>query len=121
MEDVLLLYALLVDKFVLTDNNITGFLAKFLSANNMVLKMFAEFETANQDARLIEPYICQRDLYLRFVSPVKSKAVTYKIFGGGANKRVELQFFNQDAVISECNGNTLPLPFYYHRDINLID
>lgn len=121
LEDVLLLYALLVDKFVLTDNNITGFLAKFLSTNNMVLKMFAEFETANQDARLIESYICQRDLYLRFISPVKSKAVTYKIFGGGANQRVELQFFNQDVVISECNGNTLPLPFYYHRDINLID
>ena len=34
----------------------------------MVLKMFAEFETANQDARLIESYICQRDLYLRSVS-----------------------------------------------------
>ena len=35
MEDVLLLYALLVDKFVLTDNNITGFLAKFLSTKDV--------------------------------------------------------------------------------------
>ena len=112
-EDILLLYALLVDKFILSDDNITGFLAKFLTLDNAVIKMFDEFEVANQDFRVIEPYICQKDLYLRFISPARSKAIKYRVFGGW-NKQVEIQFFDQEIVLSECNGNTLPLPYYYN-------
>lgn len=113
LEEVILLYALLVDKFILSGDNITGFLAKFLSVSNVVINKFDEFEVANQDFRIIEPYICQQDLYLRFISPARSKAIKYRVFGGG-NKQVEIKFFNQEFVLSECNGNTLPLPYYYH-------
>lgn len=119
LEEVLLLYALLVDKFILSDDNITGFLAKFITDNNMVINKFDEFEMANQDFRIIEPYLCQYDLYLRFISPARSKAITYRMFGG-LNKCIEIQFFNHDIVLSECNGNTLPLPYYYYHRVKTI-
>lgn len=74
------------------------------------LNEFLKFEFENNNKECIEPFIRDRDLFLRFTSTTKSKAVKFNF----PNSTIaEFQFFNEKPIQTTIMGNTLPLPFLY--------
>jgi hypothetical protein len=64
------------------------------------------------DAESVKPYIRDRDLFLRFTSPTKSKAVKFNPLGNGI---AEIQFFKDKPIRTVFSNNSLPLPFLYNE------
>lgn len=117
IEDLFFIYGLLVDKFYLDGESFTlcvCHLSSYSQNVNLLLKAFEEFENRVNDYKMIEPFIKSKDLYLRFTSPNKSKAVKFEP-KNDVTKTV--RFFEGEAVDLVFYGNTLPLPYLYN-DLN---
>lgn len=119
VEEIFLIYSLLVEKFKFKEDNISAFIPMFVNANEMssnIIGIFNKFEEQNIDYKIIEPYIFINDLYLRFTSFNKSKAFTFKVID---NMFVEIQRFRETPITSVYSNNPLPLPYLYnHLDNN---
>lgn len=119
IEEILLIYSLLVEKFKVEDDNISTFVPMFVDIENMdnnIVGQFNKFEGQNIDYKIIEPYIFINDLYLRFTSFDKSKAFTFKVID---DMLIEIQHFRETPITSVYNSNPLPLPYLYnHLDNN---
>ena len=113
IEDILMLYVLLIDRFVLSEEKITAFLSPHIDVNrdNSILNEFKNFENRHMDAKEIEPFIKSEDLYLRFTSRTKSRAFKF-------TKQDELfesiQLFNQIPIRSLVYCNPIALPYLYN-------
>ena len=114
IEDLLMIYCLLVEKYKLEEYNFLTFVGLFVSENereDSILNEFRMFECKTTDAECIKPFIRERDLFLRFTSATKSKAVKFTYDGKGM---AELKFFNDKPIPMVATNNTLPLPFLYN-------
>ena len=108
-----MLYALLIDKFVLSEEKITAFLSPHIDVNrdNSILNEFKNFENRHIDAKEIESFIRPKDLYLRFTSRTKSRAFKFT----KQNKLFEsIQLFNQNPIRSLVYCNPIALPYLYN-------
>lgn len=115
LEDILMIYCLLVYKFKMTEYNLLSFVGLFIKEDeycNSFLNEFRDFENQTTDATCIKPFVRDRDLFLRFTSPTKSKAVKFKFLGNGI---AEIQFFKNEPIQTVCMNNSLPLPFLYNE------
>ena len=115
IEEILLIYSLLVEKFKLEEDNISTFVPMFVdpeSIQSNIIGQFNKFESTNIDYGIIEPYIVMNDLYLRFTSRTKSKAFTIKPID---DMFVGIQLFDHETIKSVYNNNSLPLPYLYDR------
>lgn len=115
IEEILLIYSLLVEKFKFEEGNISTFVPMFLDSESIqsnIIGQFNKFESTNIDYEILEPYIFMNDLYLRFTSPTKSKAFTLKPVD---DTFVEIQLFNREIIKSVYSNNSLPLPYLYNH------
>lgn len=113
IEDVLMLYALLVDKFVLSEEKLTTYLAIHLETlrENSILDEFKTFENKHSDYKEIEPFIHSKDLYLRFTSRENSHAFKFTPY----DKIYEIvQLFDQKPIRSLVYNNPQQLPYLYN-------
>ena len=76
------------------------------------LNEFKTFELEHTTPDCIKPYIRDRDLFMRFTSSSKSKAVK---FSYGQKGYAEIQFFNEKPIPTITVNNSLPLPFLYNE------
>jgi hypothetical protein len=115
IEEILLIYSLLVEKFKFEEDNISTFVPMFVDSESMqnnIVGQFNKFESTNIDYKIIEPYIFINDLYLRFISCTKSKAFTIKPID---DMFVEIQLFKREIIKSVYSNNSLPLPYLYNH------
>lgn len=115
IEEILLIYSLLVEKYKFEEGNISTFVPMFVDSESIqsnIIGQFNKFESTNIDYEILEPYIFMNDLYLRFTSPTKSKAFTLKPVD---DTFVEIQLFNQEIIKSVYSNNSLPLPYLYNH------
>lgn len=115
VEEILLIYSLLVEKFKLEKDNISAFIPMFVTANELnsnIIGLFNKFEGQNTDYKIIEPYIYSNDLYLRFTSFYKSKAFTFRVID---DMSLEIQLFKDLPIKSVYRNNPLPLPYLYNH------
>lgn len=117
IEDILMLYTLLVDKIVLSEEKLTTFLSAHLDieSDNSILNEFKKFESSHADYRDIEPFIKQKDLYLRFTSRKRSRAFRFE---RKDDLFESIQLFEQSPIRSLIYNNPLALP-YLHNSLNL--
>lgn len=113
IEDVLMLYALLADKFVLSEEKLTTYLAINLEMlkENSILNDFKTFENKHTDYKEIEPFIHSKDLYLRFTSRKNSRAFKFT-----PHDRIyeNIQLFDQKPIRSLVYNNPQQLPYLYN-------
>lgn len=113
IEDLLFIYSLLTDKFVLNENS---FLLALCSCTNKhkirVLDEFIEFENKYTDYNEIKPFIESCDLCLRFASHTKSKAFTFNLLNESID---EVYLFGKKSVTLIRHSNTMPLPYLYAK------
>ena len=109
VEDILLIYCLLVDKFKLEEDHFLKIVSLF-AAESIFLNDFHKFELMNHSEEHIKPFIRDRDLFLRFTSATKSKAVKFSF---PDSQIAELSFFNEKSIKTVRKGNTMPLPYLY--------
>lgn len=118
IQDILLIYSLLIDKFLLTD---TSFLLSLCHCAgeeimaNEFLNDFIHFEKVYQSSEAIEQYIRSKDLYLRFASHDNSKAFTFEPINDTLS---QIYFFGKKSALLLMNSNTLPLPHLYNLKSN---
>jgi len=111
LEDVLMIYCLLVCKLKMEEESFLSFIGLFVNErSSSFLNEFREFEFQTTTIESIKPFVRDRDLFLRFTSKKNSKAVKFSFHG---NAKAELQFFNDDPIQTICRNNSLPLPFLY--------
>lgn len=118
IEEILLIYSLLVEKFKFEEDNISTFVPMFVdseSLNNNIVSQFNKFESTNIDCKIIEPYIFINDLYLRLTSFDKSKAFTFKVID---DMFLEIKHFREAPITSVYSNNSLPLPYLYNHLYN---
>ncbi len=130
IEDIFIIYCLLVDKlkmdhgyhynrpsdkwmYILT---FLGLFAKECKGKQCILNDFLRFENEHQTEECIEPYIRDKDLFLRFTNAEKSKAIKFNYIN---NSMVELSFFRQKPIRTPYIDNTIPLPFLHDEIYNL--
>lgn len=108
-----MLYALLVDKFILSEEKLTTYLAINLDTlkENSILNDFKTFENKHMDYKEIEPYIHSKDLYLRFASRENSRAFKFT-----PHDRIyeNVQLFDQETIRSLVYNNPQQLPYLYN-------
>lgn len=113
IEDLLMLYALLVDKFILSEEKLTTYLAINLEMlkENSILNDFKTFENKHTDYKEIEPFIHSKDLYLRFTSRKNSRAFKFT-----PHDRIyeNIQLFDQKTIRSLVYNNPQQLPYLYN-------
>lgn len=113
-EDILIIYCLLVYKFKLDDHNLLSFIGLFLKDSNCtILNEFIKFENQTTDVEYVKKFVRDRDLFLRFTSANKSKAVKFHLHENGA---AGIQFFNETPIQTIYKNNSLPLPFL-HKEL----
>lgn len=115
IEEILLIYALLVEKFKFEEDNISTFVPMFVDSESIqsnIIGQFNKFESTKADYKILEPYIFMNDLYLRLTSPTKSKAFTINPID---DMFVEIQLFNREVIKSVHSNNSLPLPYLYNH------
>ena len=115
MEDILFIYSLLVEKLELKENNILSFIGLYVLdtiKDGSFLSDFCNFENTNCDAELLKPYIHNKDLFLRFTSATKSKAMKFKYI---SDVFAEIYYFCENPIRTIYLHNTLPLPFLYNE------
>ena len=111
LEDILMIYCLLVCKFKMKEESFLSFIGLFANEKSIsFLNEFREFEFQTTNIESIKPFVRDRDLFLRFTSAKNSKAVKFTFLG---NAKAEIQFFNDNPVQTICRNNSLPLPFLY--------
>lgn len=113
IEEILLIYALLTDKFLLHEDSFLltlCFRIKSKLLENSILNDFIYFEDNNMSSKSIEPYINSKDMYLRFASHTKSKAYTFKPIN---DVMCQVDLFGKPSVKLISHSNTMPLPFFY--------
>ncbi len=115
IEEILLIYALLTDKFLLNEDSFLltlCFCIKSKLLENSILNDFIYFENNNMSSKSIEPYINNKDLYLRFASHTKSKAYTFKPIN---DVLCQVCLFGKPSVKLVRHSNTMPLPYFYNN------
>lgn len=115
LEDILLIYCLLIYKFKMAENNLLAFIGLFVSEDlnkESFLYDFYEFENHTTNIELIKPFVRDRDLFLRFTSVTMSKAVKFQFASNGIAK---IQFFNEEPIPAIFMDNSLPLPFLHNE------
>lgn len=113
IEDVLMLYVLLIDKLVLSEEKLTTFLSAHLDVkrDNSILNEFRKFENKHTDYKEIEPFINLKDLYLRFTSRERSRAFKFE---RQDDLFESIQLFEQKPIRSLFYNNPLQLPYLYN-------
>lgn len=114
LEDIFIIYNLLVDKLKLEEFGFLSTLALYANdypERDSFLNEFKRFEFENSDSKCIKPFIRDRDLFLRFTSPTKSKVVKRIYDGNGYGK---IQFFEDTPISTVFMNNSLPLPYLYN-------
>jgi len=117
IEEILLIYALLVEKFKFEEDNISTFVPMFVDSESIqsnIIGQFNKFESTKIDYKILEPYIFMNDLYLRFTSPTKSKSFTINPID---DMFVEIKLFERETIKSIYTNNPIPLP-YLHNHLN---
>ena len=129
IEDILIIYCLLVDKlkmdhgyhynrpsdkwmYILT---FIGLFTKESKDRQCILNEFIKFEYEHQTVDCIAPYIRDKDLFIRFTSATKSRAVKFNYINDSI---VELSFFRNKTILTPYMHNTLPLPFLHDEIYN---
>lgn len=115
--DILLIFCLLVDKFEIKHDSLLEFVGLYAYdhySEDSFLYGFVNFENHNTDFNSLLPLTIKEDLFLRFTSESKSKAVTFEYINDVVAK---LRFFSNHPVTSIYWANTLPLPFLYSANI----
>lgn len=112
IEDLLFIYSLLTDKFLLTED---AFLLALCFCfdyrrKNRIIDEFIDFENDIFDYREIEPFIISNDLCLRFASHNKSKAFTFKHINDVIDN---VLLFERNPIPLIKHSNTMPLPYLY--------
>lgn len=112
VEDVLMIYSLLVDKFVLKENGLLEFIALFYDPERKgnFVNEFGKYELENDEYECIEPFVRSKDLFLRFTSETKSRAFTFQYKDSCF---AFLKFFEHLPIRTVTRNNTLPLPYLY--------
>lgn len=113
IEDILMLYVLLIDKFVLSEEKLTTFLSAHLDVGreDSILNEFRRFENKHIDYKEIEPFIHSKDLYLRFASRKRSRAFKFE----RQDRMFEsIQLFEQKPIRSLFYNNPIQLPYLYN-------
>lgn len=114
-EDIFLIYCLLVDKLKMEEYSFLsqiGIFTRESEDKKCFLNEFKTFELEHTTPDCIKPYIRDRDLFMRFTSSSKSKAVK---FSYGQKGYAEIQFFNEKPIPTITVNNSLPLPFLYNE------
>ena len=113
IEDILMLYVLLIDKFVLSEEKLTTFLSAHLDieSDNSILNEFRKFENSHTDYKDIEQFIQSKDLYLRFTSRERSRAFKFE---RKDDLFESIQLFEQNPIQSLVYNNPLVLPYLYN-------
>ncbi len=114
IEDILMIYSLLINKFLLDEDSFLLSLCHCVDENigeNKILNDFILFEENNRLSKTIEPFIKSKDLYLRFASHIKSKVFTFEPIN---DVLTQIKFFGKKSVVLLSNSNSLPLPYYYN-------
>lgn len=113
IEDILILYVLLIDKLTLSEEKLTTFLASHLDVKreNSILNEFKKFENSHTDYKEIEPFIHPKDLYLRFASRKRSRAFKFEIQD---DLFESIQLFKQKPIQSLVYNNPFVLPYLYN-------
>lgn len=113
IEDILMLYALLIDKFILSEENLITFLSPLLDVerDKSILNEFKKFENSHTDYKEIEPFIHSKDLYLRFTSRKRSRAFKFE---RQDDLFETIQLFEQNPIRSLVYNNPMPLPYLYN-------
>lgn len=118
IEQILLIYSLLVEKFKFDEDNISTFIPMFVDPDSMesnIIGLFNKFESTYLDYKIIEPYIFINDLYLRFTSFDRSKAFTFNVID---DMFLEIFHFKETPVKSVYSNNSMPLPYLYNHLYN---
>ena len=113
IEDILILYVLLIDKLTLSEEKLTTFLSSHLDVkrDHSILNEFRKFENSHTDYKEIEPFIHSKDLYLRFASRKRSRAFKFERQDALFES---IQLFEQRPVQSLVYNNPLALPYLYN-------
>lgn len=114
IEDILLIYSLLTDKFLLTEDSflldLCNCVGEEILTNNF-LNDFIIFENTNLSSASIEKFIKSKDLYLRFANHTTSKAFSFEpideIF-------CQIYLFGKKSQLLLRHSNSLPLPYLYN-------
>lgn len=114
IQEILLIYSLLVDKFLLEEDSFLLSLCNCFCEDikdSVILNDFIVFEEQNLDYKNIEQFIRSKDMYLRFASHTTSKAFSFnpinEIFD-------QIYLFGKKSNIILKHSNSLPLPFLYN-------
>lgn len=118
IEDILLIYSLLTDKFLLTEDSfllaLCNCMGKEILTNNF-LTDFIGFEETNLSSASIERFIKSKDLYLRFASHTTSKAFSFEPLNDTLS---QIYFFDKKSQLLLRHSNSLPLPYLHNLVIN---
>lgn len=114
IEDILIIYSLLTDKFLLTEDSflldLCNCVGEEILTNNFLNDVIL-FESSNQSSSSIEKFIKSKDLYLRFASHTTSKAFSFEpineIFS-------QIYLFDKKSQLLLRHSNSLPLPYLYN-------
>jgi len=116
IEDILLIYSLLIDKFLFTEDSFLLALCNCVGdeiCTNEFLNDFIHFEEVNLSSTPIEKFIKSKDLYLRFASQTKSKAFTFELINDILS---QIYLFGKKSEILLRHSNSLPLPYLYNLE-----
>lgn len=113
LKDLLLIYSLLIDKFLLEEDSFLLNLChcyKTEILDNKILNDFIHFEETHLSSKSIEPFINSKDMYLRFASHTKSKAFSFEQINEVLSR---VSLFDKHSVNLLRHSNTMPLPYLY--------
>lgn len=114
IKEILLIYSLLIDKFLLDENSFLLSLCQCYKTEileNEFLNDFIHFEENHLECKNIEPFIRSKDMYLRFASHTKSKAFSFEQIN---EVLWRINLFNKPSVTLIRHSNTMPLPYLYN-------
>lgn len=113
IEDMLILYSLLINQLVLREKSLITFLSPHLDVHRdgSIFNEFRRFENNHNDYKEIEPFIHSKDLYLRFTSRERSRAFKFEIID---NLFESIQLFQQLPIKSLIYNNPIQLPYLYN-------
>lgn len=118
IEDILLIYSLLINKFLLTEDSFLLALCNYVEEEvltNEFLNDFINFENVNSSSSIIEKFIRSKDLYLRFASHTKSQAFSFKPINEVIS---QIYLFGEKSQLLLKHSNSLPLPYLYNLTTN---
>ncbi len=114
-EDIFMIFCLLVDKLKMEEYSFLSTIGLFVKDSlekDCFLNEFRKFENEHPDPECLKPFLRERDLFLRFTSATKSKAVKFKFINPGY---AEFQFFEDKPIKTVTMYNSLPLPILHNE------